>query len=176
MGWSFNTVDVGKKAFLANLASKAHWAEGYTPLAQRVVGHHVWTVVQRDETGERFMHLHLIAKERGGGWGYKALDESAGPYHYDCPDTLLCMLTDPPNENAKAWRANVVKFNDDRRRYERQKATLLAPGLLISYGGKHYVLDEQHSEPRKGWWVKCQDDGMVYRMKANQIKAAMSRF
>lgn len=38
-------------------------------------------------------------------FGYKEMDESAGPAVDSCPASILDILTDPPNEWAKQWRA-----------------------------------------------------------------------
>ena len=79
MGWSFSCNDTGRKAHTESLTSARHFSPGYTPITHRVVGNHVWQLVQRPD-GTKFITLDLIAKERGGGWGYKNLDEDWAPY------------------------------------------------------------------------------------------------
>ncbi|NJM50250.1 MAG: hypothetical protein HC843_04650 [Sphingomonadales bacterium] len=37
--------------------------------------------------------------------GYKDMDETMGPYHYNCPSKILNMLSPTENESAKEWRA-----------------------------------------------------------------------
>lgn len=37
-------------------------------------------------------------------FGYKDMEESMGPYSYDCPGAILDLLTPTDNENALAWR------------------------------------------------------------------------
>jgi hypothetical protein len=40
-------------------------------------------------------------------FGYKDMDESVGPYAWDCPERILKLLTDLPeaNESSQKWRA-----------------------------------------------------------------------
>jgi hypothetical protein len=39
------------------------------------------------------------------GAGWKTMDESAGPYRWDCPADILALLTEPaPTPWAQAWR------------------------------------------------------------------------
>lgn len=77
MGWSFATLDTGRKAHVESLTSQRHFSPGYIPITHRVVGNHVWQLVQRPD-GTKYITLDLIAKERGGGWGYKSMDEDWG--------------------------------------------------------------------------------------------------
>jgi hypothetical protein len=165
MGWSFHTVDYGRKAFIEEMTSKRHFSEGYEPLAHRVVGNHIWQAV-RTPAGRVMISLDLIAKERGGGWGYKGMSEDWGPYHYDCPLSLLDMCTEPDNENALAWRAKVREWHARKKEHSKK----LVPGLKVKYGGHIYTLVEQWA-PRKGWKV-LSEGGAAYRMKAHQLSRA----
>jgi hypothetical protein len=44
------------------------------------------------------------SRENGLEIGFKAMDESEGPVKSDCPARILDMLTDAPNDYARAWR------------------------------------------------------------------------
>lgn len=165
MGWTFNCVDYGRKNFIESLTGKQHFSEGFEPLAHRVVGNHVWQAV-RTPAGRVMITLDLIAKERGGGWGYKGMTEDWGPYHYDCPLSLLDMCTETDNENANAWRAKVREWHEKRKKNAKPE-----PGLRVSYGGRVYTLVSTWA-PRKGWSVK-DDLGNQYRMKARQVAEAL---
>jgi len=37
-------------------------------------------------------------------FGYKDMDETMGPYRYDCPERILKLLTPTDHEQAKKWR------------------------------------------------------------------------
>lgn len=168
MGWSFNTVDYGRKAFIESLTGSRHFAEGYTPIAHRVVGNHVWQAVRVEATGHVFIHLDLIAKERGAGWGYKGMSEYAHPYHYDCPLSLLDLCTDTVSENALAWRQKVREHHAKRKAAPAPKA-----GMVVNVAGQDYTLVAPHG-PRSGWIVTMVGgSGFKYRLGAAALKRAL---
>ena len=147
MGWSFAMLDTGRKAHIESLTSAGHFSNGYVPITHRVVGNHIWQLVQRPD-GTKFISLDLVAKERGGGWGYKSLDEDCGPYFFDCPPSLLDKADPPETENAKAWRAKVWEYADRQKRLKREMLTL-KPGAVLVVGPCQYTLMEDLG--RSGW-------------------------
>lgn len=147
MGWSFAMQDTGRKAHIESLTSAKHFSPGYVPVTFRVVGNHVWQLVQRPD-GTKFITLDLIAKERGGGWGNKSINEDWGPYHYDCPATLLDKADPPATANAEAWRAKVREFAEQQKRLKREMSTL-KPGVVLVVGPCQYTLLEDLG--RSGW-------------------------
>ena len=168
MGWSFNTNDTGLCAHIESLTSAKHFSPGYVPITHRVVGNHVWQLVQRPD-GTKYITLDLIAKERGGGWGYKNLDEDWGPYHYDCPAALLDKADPPSTANATAWRAKVVEYADRQRRLKREMQTL-KPGTVIVAGPCQYTLINDLG--RSGW--RARDSGGAYwRLTKRFIKSQL---
>lgn len=169
MGWSFEMHDSGRANFIERLTSKAHFGETYTPIKSRVIGNRVWQAVRNEKTGAVFICLDLIAKERYGGWGYKGMDESAGPYCYDCPLSLLALCTEPLNENAKVWREKVREYHAAKKAVPKP-----VPGLTVKSGNYEYQLLEPCA-PRKGWRVKEVDTGATYRMPAAQLSRALAK-
>lgn len=163
MGWSFSCIDIGRDAHIDEITSQEHFAEGYTPLAHRVVGNHVWQLVRIDATGKKYITLDLIAKERKGGWGYRCMEETWGPYYYDCPLSLLDQADPTDNETAKAWREKV------RAHHAAKKARqVLAAGTVITYGQHQYKL-RKPAGARRGWYVNRISDGRGFRITARQL-------
>lgn len=81
-------------------------------LASRLVGNSLWyvrevTTTTPDGTSktERFIALDML--DTHGGWGYKDLTESMGPYDWTCPPEFFELVPDPPNEYAAEWRAKI---------------------------------------------------------------------
>jgi len=169
MGWLFEMYDSGRANFLERLTSRSHFGETCTPLKARVVGNHVWQAVRHEPTGQVFIHLHLIAKDRNGGWGYKDMSEDAGPYCYDCPLSLLALCSEPTSDYAKEWREKVRAYHARRKALPKQ-----VPGLIVKSGSYEYQLLEKLA-PRKGWRVKEVDTGATYRMPAAQLSRALAR-
>jgi hypothetical protein len=48
-------------------------------------------------------------------FGYKDMEESMGPYYYDCPAVILDLLTPTDNENSLSWRAKCREAAAQRR-------------------------------------------------------------
>lgn len=169
MGWLFEWHDCGRAEYLKRITNRDHFATGYTPIAHRVIGSHVWQAVRHEATGEVFIHLDLIAKQRNGGWGYKGMSEEAGPYCYDCPLSLLAMCTEPKHEYARDWREKVRKYHAEKKATPKP-----APGLTVTVNDRRYELIEKLA-PRRGWKVRDIDYGGLYRMTGKQLNRALAQ-
>lgn len=160
MGWLFwNNPDFGKKEVIALICGKGDrslWLEGVKIHATSVVGNHVWQVIQADGEPKMIVLTLIQSGGPGSGWGYKSMDESAGPYHYDCPLYLLEMADAPMNDNAAEWREEVRKAHS-----EKLLARKLTVGSFVTYAGKLFRL---RSKRRMGWNAVCLDDGVLYRL------------
>jgi hypothetical protein len=78
-------------------------------------GNNLWVVrevINKDGTAERFIALYMC---KGNGrveydphnWGYKDMDETAGPSATSCPLSFLDMVPDPRIGYSTEWRARV---------------------------------------------------------------------
>jgi hypothetical protein len=97
MGWDIS-YDMSKADQVADLVKG--WSEegrGCRFLAHSVRGNVLYAVGQNFTAGEperfedRWIFVCLLRKDRGYGWGYKDMDESMGPYYYNCPLKFLDM-------------------------------------------------------------------------------------
>lgn len=168
MGWSFDYHDIGREAHIKRLTSASHFSPDYEPLEHRVVGNNVWQLVLYKPTGRKMICLDLIAKERGGGWGYKGLSEDMGPCEVNCPLSLLNKASPVTEGYAVEWREKVRAYHAKRSSKAAPK-----PGMVVTYGGLEYRLDHPYA-PRKGWSVTRLRDAMQFRMNARQLSAALS--
>lgn len=167
MGWSFDIHDCGRDAFVRRITSQTHFSEGIKLIASRVIGNHIWQVIE-DKDGRRLITLDLIAKQRGGGWGSKGLSEDMGPYYYDCPLTLLKIAGEPINESVRAWREKVVAYQAVRAQARRRKR---APGDHILVNGERYALIEP-LQGRPGWRIRSLDSGYTYWISSRSLNRA----
>ena len=171
MGWSFAMTRSHKKAdVIARVRSGRFFAEGYRLIEDRIVGNHLWGVMEQPD-GIKTIALVLMA---GGGkdmgWGYKSITESWGPCELDCPLSLLDKVDPPTNDHARAWRDKVIEHH----RLMGKKKKVIAPGQTVTLNNQQYTLIEPYA-PRKGWLVKHTETGQRYRMKAKDLaRAAMS--
>lgn len=165
MGWSFAlSTSHGKKECVAQLRNPGRFSMGTQILKSCVSGNRHWYLAQTD--GVTWIGLDLL--QGGGkrmGWGYKSLDESAGPYYYDCPLSYLDAASEPKGHAAE-WRQKV-------RAYWAAKAARIKPyaSQVVSYGGHQYLLMSP-AGPRKGWHVNRVSDGAALRMSARQLANA----
>lgn len=78
-------------------------------LASKSTKSGLWIVVRNRQTGLKGIFFDLIQKERGH-WYVKSMDESMGPYYYDCPAKFLDLV--PPRASEAFmfnldWRSRV---------------------------------------------------------------------
>jgi hypothetical protein len=71
-------------------------------------GRHLWMLIKPKE-GNSFICLFKLSSHRGD-WGYKPIDESMGPCHWDCPITLIQQADPPTTQYATDWRNQVYKY------------------------------------------------------------------
>ena len=168
MGWFYSTCrSEDRKQTIKRLTAQSFWMQGCTVIAHRAVGNHLWILLEHE--GVKSITLGLMRSGgRDSGWGYKLIDEHCGPYHYDCPLSLLNQATHIEQENSIAWRVQVREFHA-------KKALLPRPetGMTLTYGGVNYRLHSP-AGPRLGWnVVKVGGDGGLFRMKAVQLAQAL---
>lgn len=171
MGWLFSDRWASKEQLVAYLRSPERNGSNYEVLASTVRGSRHWYVARytKDDKVVTFIGLDLMEKSTDGvhGWGYKDMDESVGPYHYDCPLRFLDMVRDSePVGYAADWRKSVREWH--RKRAERPE---WVAGQVVAYGGHEYRLTAP-AGPRRGWNVIRVSDGAAFRMTAPQLLKA----
>ena len=165
MGWLFSPRWATRAALVQHLRRPERFGDRLQLVRACVTGSHHWYLVRELATGQHWIGLDLMRSGRADGWGYKDLDESAGPCAIDCP---LAYLAAPHAERdgfAAQWRERVRAYHAAR-----QARPALVPGLSVRYGGRAYRLIEP-AGPRKGWRV-VDELGDTYRMQARQLASA----
>jgi len=77
-----------------------------------------------DDDGSFVIAVVFLTSRERGEWGYKDMSESMGPCYYDCPASILALLSPLTGEGyAKEWRAKC----EETRKAKRAKVT---PGSL----------------------------------------------
>lgn len=159
MGWLFT---------YANYSSAKEYAEteiikknGDRVIKHRLVGNHLWMLYKGD-SGKKLIVLCLIQKSEGQ-YGYKDIDETMGPYYYDCPLSFIKEADEPYNDSARNWREKVKKHHANKK----EKKETFAAGMKIKYGNHAYTLMEYLG--RKGWSI-VREDGEKFRMPNTRMK------
>lgn len=136
-----------------------------TVLAHRAIGNRLWFLAQAragEGAGRKWIGLTLIDC-RDGEAAIKSMDETCGPYYYDCPLAFLAQADAPTGPYAGLWREKVRAFHATRS----AKRAATRQGARISYGGRTYVL--RRSLGRRGWEIARESDGYVFRLKSKQL-------
>ena len=131
MGWDF-IHGATRADIIAKLTRTEVYGENSTRrrqcLAHTVSGNVLWAVWELTdalaETTTRYIGCDLLGAEAGYGWGYKAMEESMGPFYYTCPPSYLDMV---PVANP-VWRAKVYAYWQERRDKARA-ATATKPAI-----------------------------------------------
>jgi len=128
MGWLFlhecrTKADV-RDHLLKDLSRSDERAERRV-LKHCTVGNHLWLAfecVPTDPANKpiRVVILALLAKDQGR-WGYKDMDETMGPYYFDCPKSVIKAAGPTDNEHALKWRAQV---DEHHKRKDAHRAML----------------------------------------------------
>jgi hypothetical protein len=141
MGWLFSERWRERSELIKHLTE----GNGLKTLKHCCKGNNLWCVheYEKDGTPVRFVCLYMMKRPHNCGagytgndkdwWGYKDVDESAGPYYYNCPLSYLDDLTEPDTGYSKKWRETV-------REYWRKANRKLEPGMKISVFGHDYVI------------------------------------
>lgn len=141
MGWLFSERWLQRKDLIEHLVN----GNGIKTLKHCTVGNNLWCVhegVNRNGTRVVFICLYMMKGPQNCSkgytgcdkdwWGYKDVDESAGPCHYSCPRAYLDMCTYPVNQYAYDWRQKVY------RRYEHMAK--MKTGVRIKFRYTEYTI------------------------------------
>lgn len=94
-------------------------------------------------------------------FGYKDMDETTGPYAYDCPKAILDKLTPTTNESALKWRESCKT-----KLAKNEEAKKLKVGDKVALRGEIFTLLER----KKAWWLAALG-GVTYRVSDRYLKS-----
>lgn len=113
--------------------------------------------ITNKQTGETKVFATVALTAMDKGWfAIKLMDETCGPYSYDCPKRILDLLDPPSNDWAKEWRQKC----EERRQNKDELSTLplgtkvklknyAQPGdwiiTVCKYRGRRAYIDWLHS-------------------------------
>lgn len=172
MGWTFSYNWQQKKDIVEHCLD---FGENYKVLKHSVKGNHLWVLAQHikdNKPGVMFIALFLLSKSQGE-WGYKDLDDTCGPYYYDCPISYVKAVKESGRELSKTsseWMEKVEQHHTIVAE-KRKKSKALKPGDKVNFQGVIYQLIKKYGG-RYGWEVRSMQDHGIYRMKAKQVSAS----
>ena len=128
-----------------------------------MVGSTYYAAIKTGENEIMAIVILTCGKDRNDpyfNFGYKAIDETCGPYSYDCPVSILNLLTPTDSEWANEWR---------RRCYENAKKTKLSDlpvGTTIKFtnwNGDEYILTKMapNYQFKRTWWYDADNNAYM---------------
>lgn len=117
MGWLYKWACPTRKHIVDDLVGQ-YSTNGWEILEKgsTAYGRRLWMCMRHPQSngGKSFVVLFLLGSS-DGYWGYKDIDETMGPYQWDCPAKVLDAADPPANEWATKWRAIVRQTHAERR-------------------------------------------------------------
>jgi len=139
----------------------------WTVLKSAKYGSTVYSAVEylNKETNEKEVFATVfLTNTRNGEFSYKDMDETCGPCYYDCPESILKLLTSTESEWANEWRA---KCREYRKKAKELKSLPIGTKILLDDGSGKTVLEKRYSFQKHGdrWYV----EGEYYYYKDKSI-------
>ena len=170
MSWDYKHVPapVNRAAECRALVS-----DDYKVLKDALVGTTWYAAVQNKTTGEVRALIVLIHIDRKDhcNFGVNWMNELDGPYYYDCPKSILDLLTPTGNTLALEWRRKC------RERLKMKETLRKAPCgtrfiVTLHDGSTRTVIKKEPGFQFKTWWFLVEHNGKY--LPKNRITAAQS--
>ena len=121
-----------------------------------------WIYVPIPAREREVVGVVMLTSTRRNGlyFAYKAMDETVGPCYYDCPETILDLLTPTTQAYALEWRSKC------RERIGKPDHGKLPVGTIIEFekNGKKFVLTKRAPAHQfKNTWWSCEDSEGLMR-------------
>ena len=167
MGWTeyrathFKNGVIDRKAEIDSLWN----GEKCKLLKSSMVGNVYYGAVKKIETEEVFAVIFLTHTRQNFWFSYKDMDETAGPFNYDCPVSILKLLTPTKYENAKEWRKKCYEYHNKRK--ENKTISTLPIGSIIKFSSGTREIKLTKRAPafqfKTPWWET--ESGNYYSKK-----------
>ena len=175
MGWTeYNANNYNSKGnvdVIAEVNSLLNWEDGYHKcevLKSSRVGNVVYSAVKRTvkDSGNEivFATIFLVSVRNKDyyNFAYKDMDETCGPYYYDCPKAILDMLTPTESEWANNWR-NKCRETLKEKAERKKNGTALdklpeRTKIKIMWGGEPVILIKR----MRGWSTRKRENYRWY--------------
>lgn len=164
MGWLCHVADYESVKEYAEYELKH--SEGYRLLGRSIYGKEVYSLYEKIETGLRFITVDLVTHS-DGEWCRKSMDETCGPYYYNCPEYILVQST-CNNPLAVEWREKCRELRRGKRKMI-DAAKNLNRGDVIQYQNEKltylYAYNKSVSQ------IVCRTEaGEIYRYQVKKFK------
>lgn len=167
MGWIFYNIErdaQGRVPVKQECDRIINSEQSYCVLASSMYGSTYYAAVKDYDTDSVFGMVILTHKgdDLHGNFGFKAMDETFGPYYYDCSQKVLDLLTPTHDGWANRWREGCRERLEQKRKYK--EISKLISGTVITttipydledyYQGEQVTLTKQYViKAKSSKWV-----------------------
>lgn len=131
MGWTSYHAEFyknGKVDRLKEIEQQFEKTEGYKVLKASLVGSVVYLGIEKIKEDKKtvFASIFLTSVEKDNyyNFSYKEMDESCGPYYYDCPASILKLLSPTDSKLANEWRESCWKKIEEKKNRKKDPNSL----------------------------------------------------
>lgn len=176
MGWTFFHRARGEK-IADTLAREFNGPSSGEVLACRVVNIKTAYLAYRQPNGNVFAIVCLLQFRPHDrlNFGYKDMDETMGPYAYDCPPDILDMLSPTDNKTANEWRdACRARLSSRAIKIEQGDVVRYNQPITLSNGRQYRDFEVACLRP---WYVREPLDtwGVRFRVSRDWLQKAIER-
>ena len=134
MGWTYYRPSFYKNGKVDRKA-ELDYNYGNRVVKSQMVGTTWFAAIKSPYSDEVWAAIYLTAVDKGD-FGYKDMDETEHPFYYDCPESILKLLTPTDNENANIWREKCRKRNKDKKVLAKHEPIILTVKAPLLSGHK----------------------------------------
>lgn len=111
-----------------------------------------------------------LVKTRNAEFSFKDMDETMGPYFYDCPKSILDMLTPTTSEWANAWRSKCRERIESGYKTIAQQLNALPIGTRIFANGVELVKSPAAYQFKTPFWFDIGSRTYVPKTRIKEFK------
>lgn len=155
MGWDYHqeTPPYDRRSII-----RRHLSKEFEVVKDTVVGTTYYGAIREKNTG----HVHALVvltdvdKKDWCNFGMKWMTENCGPYAYDCPKSILDLLSPTDNEYAKEWRQKCLEHqqqNKAKKDFLRTAPFGTRIKATLKNGEERLVTKMPPNHQFKTWWL-----------------------
>ena len=122
MGWLSYPATHYKDGYLDRLAAVRAVLDMSKIIKDTMVGS-VYYAAARNDEGKGYGAVVLTYTEDNKRFGYKCISSDMGPYHHDCPSSILKLIT-ADDEYTVAWVRDCMEYAERKKRAKKLKSAI----------------------------------------------------
>lgn len=171
MGWDYHNE---MAPYDRRAICRRHIGNGYEVIKDAMVGTTYYAAVKSPHDGSvsALIILTHIDQRSYCNFGMKWLTEYDGPFHCDCPESILKELSPTANSYALEWRAKCR----EKRQAKRENVLVKAPigsklKVTLKTGIERIVTKQAPNFQFKSWWLLV--EGALTYIPRNRVEKAV---